>query len=81
MDARREGGNIVHVLDKAIPDTVRDLKGTLDWERRFAHMRYHTALHVLSGVIWRNFECESYWRPDARRACQDGFLFPGRVDR
>jgi misacylated tRNA(Ala) deacylase len=46
------------VLDKAIPDTVRDLEGKLDWERRYAHMRYHTALHVLSGVIWRNFEAK-----------------------
>ena len=58
VDARRESGRVVHVLDTAIPDTVRDLKGTLDWERRYAHMRYHTALHVLSGVIWRNFEAK-----------------------
>ncbi len=55
VDVRREVGNVVHVLDKAIPDTVRELKGELDWERRYAHMRYHTALHALSGVIWRSF--------------------------
>ena len=55
VDVRREGGNVVHVLDKAIPETVRELKGELDWERRYAHMRYHTALHALSGVIWRSF--------------------------
>jgi misacylated tRNA(Ala) deacylase len=55
VDARRERGNVVHVLDKAIPHTVRKLKGELDWERRYAHMRYHTALHTLSGVIWRRF--------------------------
>jgi misacylated tRNA(Ala) deacylase len=58
VDVRRESGNVIHVLDKAIPDTVRDLEGKLDWERRYAHMRYHTALHVLSGVIWRNFEAK-----------------------
>jgi misacylated tRNA(Ala) deacylase len=55
VDARREGGEVVHVLDNPIPGTVRELKGELDWERRLAHMRHHTALHVLSGVIWRNF--------------------------
>jgi misacylated tRNA(Ala) deacylase len=55
VDARRESGEVVHVLDNPIPDAVRELKGELDWERRFAHMRHHTALHVLSGVIWRNF--------------------------
>lgn len=55
VDVRREGGSIVHVLDAPIPDTVRELNGELDWERRYAHMRYHTALHVLSGVIWKAF--------------------------
>jgi misacylated tRNA(Ala) deacylase len=77
VDARRESGRVVHVLDTAIPDTVRDLKGTLDWERRYAHMRYHTALHVLSGVIWRNFEAKvtgGQMRTD--RARMD-FSFPG----
>ena len=34
VDARREGEDIVHVLDAAIPGTVRDLKGALDWDRR-----------------------------------------------
>jgi misacylated tRNA(Ala) deacylase len=55
VDARREGREVVHVLDSPIPDTVRELEGSLDWERRYGHMRHHTALHVLSGVIWRNF--------------------------
>jgi misacylated tRNA(Ala) deacylase len=26
----------------------------LDWERRYALMRTHTALHILCGVIWRD---------------------------
>jgi misacylated tRNA(Ala) deacylase len=55
VDARRESGGIVHILDNPIPDTVRELRGGLDWVRRHAHMRHHTALHVLSGVIWKNF--------------------------
>jgi misacylated tRNA(Ala) deacylase len=28
--------------------------GEVDWERRYALMRTHTALHVLSAVIWRD---------------------------
>ena len=77
VDARREGGGIVHVLDRAIPDTVKELKGALDWDRRYAHMRYHTALHVLSGVIWKSFDAKvtgGQMRPD--RARMD-FSFPG----
>jgi misacylated tRNA(Ala) deacylase len=77
VDARREGENVVHVLDKTIPDTVRELKGELDWERRFAHMRYHTALHALSGVIWRSFGAKvTGGQMRADRARMD-FSFPG----
>jgi misacylated tRNA(Ala) deacylase len=77
VDVRREGGEIVHVMDKPIPDTVQELKAELDWERRFAHMRYHTALHVLSGVIWRNFDARvtgGQMRADHARM---DFSFPG----
>jgi misacylated tRNA(Ala) deacylase len=77
VDVRREGGEVVHVTDRPIPDTVRDLKGALEWERRFAHMRYHTALHVLSGVIWRNFDARvTGGQMRADRARMD-FSFPG----
>ena len=77
VDARREGGVIVHVLDRAIPDTVKELKGELDWERRYAHMRHHTALHVLSGVIWKSFGAKvTGGQMRAERARMD-FSFPG----
>ncbi len=77
VDARREGGDIVHVLDRAIPDTVKELKGELDWERRYAHMRHHTALHVLSGVIWKSFGAKvTGGQMRAERARMD-FSFPG----
>jgi misacylated tRNA(Ala) deacylase len=28
---------------------------TLDWDRRYALMRTHTALHILCGVVWRDY--------------------------
>ncbi len=77
VDVRREGGDIIHVLDGAIPGTVKELNGTLDWERRHAHMRYHTALHVLSAVMGGAFEARvtgGQMRTD--RARMD-FSFPG----
>jgi misacylated tRNA(Ala) deacylase len=77
VDVRREGGDIVHVLDNAIPDKVQKLNGELDWERRYAHMRYHTALHALSGVIWRSFGAKvTGGQMRADRARMD-FSFPG----
>jgi misacylated tRNA(Ala) deacylase len=55
VDVQRRDGEIVHVTDKPIPETVGHLVGELDWSRRYAHMRHHTALHALSAVLWRDF--------------------------
>jgi misacylated tRNA(Ala) deacylase len=77
VDTRRERGGIVHVLDRAIPDTVKELKGTLDWDRRYAHMRYHTALHVLSGVIWKSFDARVTGGQMRHDRARMDFSFPG----
>ena len=35
------------------PDKVPDqVTGVLDWDRRYAHMRMHTAQHIVSGVAY-----------------------------
>ncbi len=81
VDVRRErggaGGEVIHVLDSPIPETVRVLRGELDWERRYAHMRHHTALHVLSGVIWRNFEAKVTGGQMRQDRARMDFSFPG----
>jgi misacylated tRNA(Ala) deacylase len=56
--ARKVGGEIVHELeaDEGDPPAVGDLvKVDLDWARRLALMRTHTALHALCGVVWRDY--------------------------
>jgi misacylated tRNA(Ala) deacylase len=55
-DVRKSPEGILHVLDRAPALSPGDrLTGEIDWTRRFAHMRYHTALHILSGVVYRRF--------------------------
>jgi misacylated tRNA(Ala) deacylase len=51
--ARRDG-ELVHLLDGPVPAQGAAVAGELDWERRYAHMRTHTALHTLGGVIARD---------------------------
>ncbi len=50
-------GLIWHRLDRAVPLTYqgRGVHAELDWNRRYAHMRHHSALHVLNGVAYNNF--------------------------
>lgn len=35
-----------------------EITGTLDWEHRYKIMRTHTALHMLSAIIWRDFDAK-----------------------
>ena len=52
----RQDGQHVHQIDGPDrPEVGARLKGVLDWERRYQLMRPHTALHVLCGVIWRDY--------------------------
>ena len=46
---------IWHQLEGAVPPVGAHAHGALDWERRYALMRAHTATHILCGVIWRDF--------------------------
>lgn len=32
-----------------------EITGTIDWQRRYEHMRMHTAQHLVSGVVYENF--------------------------
>ena len=51
----RQDGEIVHEIAGTPPPVGADVTGTVDWENRHALMRTHTALHILCGVIWRDF--------------------------
>jgi misacylated tRNA(Ala) deacylase len=54
-DARKGDSvdSVVHVPEpgQALPEPGEAVRLELDWERRYAHMRIHTSLHVLSCVV------------------------------
>jgi len=40
---------------RSFPAEGQTVAGTIDWDRRYALMRTHSALHVLCGVVWRDY--------------------------
>lgn len=42
---------IYHHIDSEPPAVGTSVTGVLDWDRRYAHMRYHTAQHLLSALL------------------------------
>ena len=53
----KEGALVWHTLDGEglLPTTGDAVHGELDWERRYRLMRMHTALHVLCGVVFKDY--------------------------
>ena len=51
----RKDGAVVHQIEGGAPAVGDVVTGVIDWERRHNLMRTHTALHVLCGVIWRDY--------------------------
>ena len=54
----RKNGTLIHYIDDTQPDIGSSVTGIIDWERRYTLMRTHTALHILSGIVWRDFSAK-----------------------
>jgi misacylated tRNA(Ala) deacylase len=55
VEVRKEGDEVWHTLEGAVPAVGDEVEGEIDWDRRHQLMRTHTALHVLCGVIWNEW--------------------------
>ena len=55
--AKRIRGRIVHLLNQQapLPAVGSTVQGNINWEHRYQLMRTHTALHVLCGVVFRDY--------------------------
>ncbi|HEX7289898.1 MAG TPA: alanyl-tRNA editing protein [Conexibacter sp.] len=53
--ARSGAGEVWYELDGEAPPVGAEVECELDWERRYALMRTHTALHILCAVVWRDW--------------------------
>ena len=52
---KKVDGRPVHFITGDLPPVGAQLTGRLDWERRHQLMRTHTALHILCGVVFRDY--------------------------
>lgn len=55
--AKKVGAHVSHLMEGELPlpDIGSTVRGEIDWERRYQLMRTHTAMHILCGVIFRDY--------------------------
>ncbi|UAL46373.1 alanyl-tRNA editing protein [Sutcliffiella horikoshii] len=44
-------GEIRHYMEHPLPQITKDVKGNIDWERRYDHMQQHAGQHLLSAAF------------------------------
>ena len=55
VDTTKQGDDVVHAFDGDGPAAGAAVTAEIDWDRRHALMRTHTALHALSGIVFRDY--------------------------
>ena len=53
IDVQKVGRVIVHKLNGPIPKEGTHIRGTINWDKRYALMKNHTATHVVGGAARR----------------------------
>jgi misacylated tRNA(Ala) deacylase len=54
-DTFKRDGELRHSIEGDAPPAGARLTAEIDWDRRLVFMRTHTALHALSGIVWRHY--------------------------
>ena len=47
----RKKNRIRHMVDGDLPEVGSTIAGSIDWDRRYSHMRMHTSQHLVSAVV------------------------------
>jgi misacylated tRNA(Ala) deacylase len=52
----QDASGVWHWIDGGLPGVGTQMSGEVDWDRRYALMRTHTAMHALCGVVWERYQ-------------------------
>lgn len=58
LDVHEKDGTVFHICDNFVENGA-EVKGQIDWSRRFDHMQQHSGEHIISGILCRMFDCDN----------------------
>lgn len=59
VDVQKEHGVVKHYVDGPLPSEQAIVEGVIDWDRRYKHMRMHTAQHIVSWEALQLFDAST----------------------
>ena len=58
LDVHEKNGVVTHLCDAPLA-VGTEVRGSIDWARRFDHMQQHSGEHICSGLICAAFRCDN----------------------
>lgn len=55
---KKMGNEIYHYINGELPEVGEECNCKIDWDYRYKLMRTHTAMHILCGVVWRDYKAQ-----------------------
>jgi misacylated tRNA(Ala) deacylase len=55
----KKGDSVKHIIEGEKPSVGTKVQGVIDWDRRYSHMKMHTAQHILSGIVFDDFNART----------------------
>jgi len=55
----KKGDSVKHIIDGEKPPVGTKIHGIINWDKRYEHMKMHTAQHIISGIIFDDYEART----------------------
>ena len=55
----KKGDTIEHIVSGEKPTTGTKVHGIIDWNKRYSHMKMHTAQHIISGIVFDDYNART----------------------
>lgn len=55
----KKGDTIKHIINGEKPPVGTKIHGVINWDRRYSHMKMHTAQHIISGIIFDDYNART----------------------
>lgn len=56
---KKKNGELRHYIEGDFPEPDTEVHGQIDWDRRYKHMRMHTAQHVISWIVLNMYDAST----------------------
>jgi misacylated tRNA(Ala) deacylase len=55
----KKGNDIKHIIEGEKPPVGTKVHAEIDWDKRYCHMKMHTAQHIISGIIFDDYNART----------------------